>query len=149
MRPIISVLATALAAAALLAALLVGAPAPLPIDPEYYTPPQAARVLGLSRRRVTQMLSEGLLEGEKSASGRWRIPAANIDALLKARSKQSAPPPRRSSVDKTAEEIKERAVFLQGRVEQITDTLLRLFERLDRLEDRLREIEKQQTRRSG
>ncbi len=35
-------------------------------EEEYYTPPQAARILSPSRRRVTQRLSDGhLLQGEQ------------------------------------------------------------------------------------
>lgn len=39
-----------------------------------YTPPEATRILRLSRRRVTQMLQAGDLEGTQDTSGRWHIP---------------------------------------------------------------------------
>ncbi len=117
-------------------------------ESDYYTPPQAARVLGLSRRRVTQMLNEGLLEGEKRDNGRWRIPADSVAAFLKARSKQPRPPSRRPSVEKMVAEIMERSALLEGRVERLTDSLLRLFDRLDRLEGRIDELAKELNRPS-
>ncbi len=109
---------------------------------EYYTPPQAARVLGLSRRRVTQLLNEGRLEGEKLANGRWRIPSNSVAAFLKNRSSQQPPPARRSQIDKAVEEVKDRATLLDHRVERLAGSLERLFGRLEDLEKRLEEVEK-------
>ena len=112
-------------------------------EDDYYTPPQAARVLKLSRRRVTQMLKEGYLQGEQSETGRWKIPAAAVRTLLDARSEQ--PPAlhsRSPQITRTIEETKERAALQERRIERLTDSLGRLFDRLDRLEDRLDELEK-------
>ena len=112
-------------------------------EDDYYTPPQAARVLKLSRRRVTQMLKEGYLQGEQLETGRWKIPAAAVRTLLDARSEQ--PPAQRTSspqITRTIEETKERAVLQERRLERLTDSLGRLFDRLERLEDRLDELEK-------
>jgi excisionase family DNA binding protein len=110
----------------------------------YYTPPQAARVLNLSRRRVTQMLNEGYLQGERLDNGRWKIPAAAVIALVNARTERASPPPRsRSSQLKTTlEETKERAALQERRLERLTDSLSRLYDRLERLEDRMHELEK-------
>jgi excisionase family DNA binding protein len=58
----------------------------------YYTPSQAARILQLSRRRVTQMLNNGQLEGSQLENGRWRMPAEAIIALLSARSSARSRP---------------------------------------------------------
>ncbi len=113
-------------------------------EQDYYSPPQAARVLGLSRRRVTQILNEGQLEGEKLKNGRWRIPANSVAAYLKNRSSQQ-PPRSRSSTDKVVEEIKDRATLLDHRVERLTGSLERLFARLEDLEKRLEEVEKEQS----
>jgi excisionase family DNA binding protein len=109
----------------------------------YYTPPQAARVLGLSRRRVTQMLNDGYLQGERLENGRWKIPAAAVTTLLNARTERARPTRSRSSQIKTTlEETKERAALQERRLERLTDSLSRLFDRLERLEDRMHELEK-------
>jgi excisionase family DNA binding protein len=111
-------------------------------EDDYYTPPQAARVLSLSRRRVTQMLNDGYLEGERLENGRWKIPAAAVTALLNARTEQSPPPRLRSpQIEKTIEETKERAALQERRLERLTDSLSRLFDRLERLEDRMHELQ--------
>jgi excisionase family DNA binding protein len=110
---------------------------------DYYTPPQAARVLNLSRRRVTQMLNDGYLQGERLDNGRWKIPAAAVTTLLNARTERARPPRSRSSQIKTTlEETKERAALQERRLERLTDSLSRLFDRLERLEDRMHELEK-------
>jgi excisionase family DNA binding protein len=111
---------------------------------DYYTPPQAARLLSLSRRRVTQMLNDGYLQGERLENGRWKISADAVTALVNARTEQS-PPPRRSrssQIKTTLEETKERAALQERRLERLTDSLSRLFDRLERLEDRMHELEK-------
>jgi excisionase family DNA binding protein len=119
-------------------------------EADYYTPPQAARVLGLSRRRVTQMLKEGYLQGEQLENGRWKIPAVAVTALLNARTKQPPPPPRLRSqqVNKMIEEAKERMALQEHRLERLTDSLSRVFDRLERLEDRMHELGKGLDRQS-
>ena len=76
-----------------------GAP-PLP-EEDAYTAPQAARVLGLSDRRVRQMLEAGELEGERDGSGKWWMPQRAVHAALEDRGsprvrsrEQRAAPPR-------------------------------------------------------
>jgi excisionase family DNA binding protein len=117
-------------------------------EADYYTPPQAARILGLSRRRVTQMLNDGGLEGEKLDNGRWRISAVAVAKLLQERSQAPLPPPRRAPEGKAIEEIKERAAISEHRLERLTDSLSRLFTRLERLEDRLDGLEQSLNNRS-
>ena len=112
-----------------------------PTEADYYTPPHAARVLGLSRRRVTQMLNERVLEGEKSDSGRWRISAAAVAQLLQERSQEPLRPPRIAPVSQAIEEIKEQTATSEHRLERLTDTLSHLFTKLERLEDRLNSME--------
>jgi excisionase family DNA binding protein len=115
----------------------------------YYTPPQAARVLGLSRRRVTQMLNEGYLQGERLDNGRWKIPTEAVTTLLNTRTERARPPRSRSSQIKTTlEETKERAALQERRLERLTDSLGRLFDRLERLEDKVRELDEDLTLRS-
>ena len=113
-------------------------------EDDYYTPPQAARILSLSRRRVTQMLKEGYLQGEQLENGRWKIPDAAVTTLLNARTERASPPrrSRSSQIAKAIEETKERAALQERRLERLTDSLGRLFDRLERLEDRLEELEK-------
>ena len=73
---------------------------PLP-EEDAYTAPQAARVLGLSDRRVRQMLEARDLEGERDGSGKWWIPQRAVHAALEDRGsprtrtrEQRAAPPR-------------------------------------------------------
>jgi excisionase family DNA binding protein len=119
-------------------------------EADYYTPPQAARILSLSRRRVTQMLNDGYLQGERLDNGRWKIPAAAVTALMNARTERASPPrrSRSSQLKTTLEETKERAALQERRLERLTDSLSRLFDRLERLEDRMEELEKGLNRQS-
>lgn len=54
-------------------------------EEDAYTAPQAARVLGLSDRRIRQMLEAGEMEGERDASGKWWIPQRAVHAALEDR----------------------------------------------------------------
>jgi hypothetical protein len=59
---------------------------------DYYTPPQAARILRLTRQRVTQMLQSGEMEGKQDPeSGRWKIPQRVVHARLKDRPARARP----------------------------------------------------------
>jgi hypothetical protein len=56
------------------------------VEEETYTPPEAARILRLSRRRVTQILATGELEGTQDPeTGRWAIPQRAVHERLKDR----------------------------------------------------------------
>jgi hypothetical protein len=57
------------------------------VEEETYTPPEAARILRLSRRRVTQMLAVCELEGTQDdpETGRWAIPQRAVHERLKGR----------------------------------------------------------------
>ena len=48
------------------------------VEEDTYTPPEAARILRLSRRRVTQMLEAGELEGRQDESGCLTTPRAGV-----------------------------------------------------------------------
>lgn len=115
-------------------------------ETDSYTPPQAARILGLSRRRVTQMLNEGGLEGEKLANGRWKVPSSAVAAFLEARGKQPAPRTGKRQADKMVVDAMERTTLLERRIERLTDSLSRLFTRLEHLEDKVRELDEDLTR---
>ena len=116
-------------------------------EPGSYTPPQAARVLGLTRRRVTQLLNEGALEGEKLDNGRWKVPSSTVAAFLEARGKQPASPTGKRQADKVVIEATEKAALLERRIERLTDSLSRLFTRLERLEDTVQELKNEDLKR--
>jgi excisionase family DNA binding protein len=101
------------------------------VDEETYTPSEAARVLGISKRQVTNLLNAGELEGAQEASGRWRVPKRAVHALLEERRKGGRPPSR-SSTQRTpgARNASERSTEDRERVED-------LLRRMGRLEGRL------------
>ncbi len=128
------------------------------MDEETYTPPQAARILRLSRRRVTQMLNAGELEGRQDESGRWHIPQRAVHARLKDRPGRGRPDDiigheRSPEAASEAAELRDRVEGLQrelgrleGRLEltevaesTLREQLERERARADRLEEELRE----------
>ena len=115
------------------------------LEKDYYTPSQAARILQVSRRRVTQMLNNGQLRGEQLNNGRWRIPTAAVATLLRDRSKQLALQ-RGSSVDETLEDLRDRIHSLERRMEHQADALNRTLNHAERVQEelmvRIRELEK-------
>lgn len=135
-------------------------------DQDVYTPPEAARILRLSRRRVTQMLGAGELEGHQNPNtGRWSIPQRAVHERLKdrpGRSQRSGGRPdkaqdRATEGSEEAAELRDRVEDLQrelgrleGRLEltEVADSTLReQLERervrADRLEEELREAREQ------
>lgn len=62
-----------------------GFPSPGIAEGDVYTAPQAARVLGISDRRVRQMLEAGELEGERDSSGKWWTPQRVVHEVLEER----------------------------------------------------------------
>ena len=114
------------------------------LEKDYYTPSQAARILQVSRRRVTQMLNNGQLRGEQLNNGRWRIPAAAVATLLRNRSKQLAL--RRGSSVETLEDLRDRIHSLERRMEHQADALNRTLNHAERVQEelmvRIRELEK-------
>ena len=99
------------------------------VEEDTYTPPEAARILRLSRRRVTQMLNAGELEGiQDPETGRWHIPQRAVHERLKDR-------PSRGRSDKSQEkrtsESGEEAAELRDRVEDLQRELGRLEGRLE------------------
>lgn len=96
-------------------------------DRDFYSPAQAAKILRLSRRRVTQLLESGDLEGEQSDTGRWRIPRRAVHERLKDR----PPRPREREGPQTASEASTEAAELRDRVEALQRQLGRLEGRLE------------------
>jgi excisionase family DNA binding protein len=91
------------------------------VEDEYYTPPQAARVLKLSRQRITQMLQSGEMEGTQDPeSRRWRIPQSVVHARLKDR------PARRRSNDEGSQSAPEGSQRLRELEVEVRDLSYRL-----------------------
>src|SRR5215210_1062731 len=66
----------------------------LTVEEDFYTPSEAARVLGITKRQVTNLLNAGELEGRQEASGRWHVPKAAVHDLLEDRRSRGRHPPR-------------------------------------------------------
>jgi excisionase family DNA binding protein len=58
----------------------------MPREADFYTPGEAARLLGLSELTVLGLLTSGQLEGHQDERARWWIPSAAIDAARRSRS---------------------------------------------------------------
>lgn len=58
----------------------------MPREADFYTPGEAARLLGLSELTVLGLLTSGQLEGHQDERARWLIPSAAIDAARLSRS---------------------------------------------------------------
>ena len=100
------------------------------VEEDTYTPPEAARILRLSRRRVTQMLNAGELEGiQDPETGRWRIPQRAVHERLKDRPAWSRPD--KSQEKRTSESGEEAAELRDDRVEDLQRELGRLEGRLE------------------
>ena len=64
--------------------------APMAREVDYYTPGEAARLLGLREYQVLSMLTSGQLEGQQDEQARWRIPAAVVEAARRAEEAQDS-----------------------------------------------------------
>lgn len=58
-----------------------------------YTVAQAAQILGISERRVRQLVADGQLPGERASNGSLRLPQAAVNRERKSRRKTSARKP--------------------------------------------------------
>ncbi len=90
---------------------------------ETYGTSEAAKILRLSSRRVTQLLERGELEGRKDGAGRWRVSQRAVHAMLPSRPPRDSPhrPPQGPS----------EAAELRSRVEDLQRELGRLEGRLE------------------
>jgi hypothetical protein len=89
-----------------------------------YTPAEAAKILRLSKRRVTQMLNSSELEGKQDQNGRWQIPQWAVHAQLEERRAETASPqrPRGSPTEDTEhqrslQDLMRELGRLEGRLE--------------------------------
>jgi hypothetical protein len=58
----------------------------MPREADFYTPGEAANLLGLAELTVLGLLTSGQLEGHQDERARWWIPSAAIDAARRSRS---------------------------------------------------------------
>ena len=70
----------------------------MPREADFYTPGEAARLLGLAEFTVLGLLTSGELEGHQDEQARWWIPAAVVDEAMRRSRGAHAP------VDPSAEE---------------------------------------------
>jgi hypothetical protein len=91
----------------------------------FFAPSRAAQVLGVSKRRVLQLLERGELAGEKDPAGRWNVPQADVFALQERREQQqrqrlgpkSEQPPAGESDPEMVEVLREQVEDLRGRLD--------------------------------
>ena len=90
---------------------------------DFYSPAQAARVLGVTPTRVRQLLQAGELEGERDGAGHWSIPARavvdRLDRLCRERFLAAAgyDPVNIREVQERAEALQRELGRLEGRLE--------------------------------
>jgi excisionase family DNA binding protein len=65
----------------------------MPREADFYTPGEAANLLGLAELTVLGLLTSGQLEGHQDERARWWIPSAAIDAARRSRSAGSSAGP--------------------------------------------------------
>jgi len=119
--------------------------------PETYTPAEAAKLLGLTDRRVRTLAAEGRIEGERTEAG-WKLFRWSVHSFRDARRERSASlEADRAPVEDRGERERVEALQrelgrLEGRLEieavarsTLEDSLLRERERADRLEAELTE----------
>jgi regulator of replication initiation timing len=71
-------------------------------EADFYSPSEAANLLGLAEFTILGLLTSGELEGRQDEQGRWWVPAAAVDeAVRRSRDASSQAP---SSADPSAEE---------------------------------------------
>jgi excisionase family DNA binding protein len=121
---------------------------------EIYTPAEAAKVLGITDRRVRGLAQEGRIEGERAETGwklfRWSVHSFR-DARRDARAvSEGAQSPAEGREERERVEALQRELGrLEGRLEieavarsTLEESITRERERADRLEDELREARK-------
>jgi excisionase family DNA binding protein len=64
----------------------------MPREADFYTPGEAAKLLGLAELTVLGLLTSGQLEGHQDERARWWIPSAAIDAARRNSTDNSAGP---------------------------------------------------------
>jgi hypothetical protein len=64
----------------------------MPREADFYTPGEAARLLGLTEFTILGLLTSGQLEGEQDKRARWWVPASTIDDAMRRSRGTDAPP---------------------------------------------------------
>ena len=91
----------------------------------FFAPSRAAQVLGVSKRRVLQLLERGELAGDKDPKGRWLIARADLFALQERREQEQRQRPGPKSEQSPAGEanpelvevLREQVEDLRGRLD--------------------------------
>jgi regulator of replication initiation timing len=65
----------------------------MPREADFYTPGEAANMLGLAELTVLSLLTSGQLEGHQDERARWWIPSGAIDAAQRSRSASNSADP--------------------------------------------------------
>src|SRR5215218_4352554 len=116
---------------------------------EVYTVTEAAKVLGITGRRVRALAQEGRIEGQRSEGG-WKLFRYSVHAFRDARRARGAVPATRESLLTTSELLNrvaalERALGrAEGRLELTTQAESTIREERDRL---LKELEEERAER--
>lgn len=133
----------------------------MPREADYYSPGEAARMLGLAELTVLGLLTSGQLEGHQDEQARWWIPATAVDeAVRRSRGKEgSVHPSMEETIPITLEsyepQASEDAVVSEettrlsavpedgeGRWADTADTVLRLTSELGELRAKLEQTAK-------
>lgn len=119
-------------------------PATLPaVDGERYSAKEAARILGLSDRRVKQLLEEGRIKGTKTPEGRWLVDARSLNAFREEREPFARPRrgPDESDLIDRLQALAEETGRLRGMLELTERAESTLQEQLDRERERADQAE--------
>src|SRR5215217_5827537 len=121
---------------------------------EVYTPIEAAKVLGITDRRVRALAGEGKIEGERTDAGwklfRYSVHSFRDERRERSRSSEAATSPAEARGERERVEALQRELGrLEGRLEiesvarsTLEESLQRERERADRLEAELAEARK-------
>jgi excisionase family DNA binding protein len=114
---------------------------------EIYTAPEAAKVLGITPRRVRALAQEGKIEGERTAGG-WMLFRRSVHSFRDSRRSSETPirpSDAREWIERT-QDLERQLGRLEGRLEieavarsTLEESLQRERERADRLEEELRD----------
>jgi excisionase family DNA binding protein len=92
-------------------------------DSGFYSPSRAAQVLGVSKRRVLQLLERGEVAGDKDPRGRWLIARADLFALQERREQEQRQRPAKSEQPPAGEPDPELVEVLREQVEDLRGRL--------------------------
>ena len=125
------------------------------MDGETYTAPEAAKILGVSDRRIQQLAESGELEGHRDDGGRWHVLQHSVHARLEERGsgRRHRSPERPLDARANDSELRERYEALlretgklEGRLELTERTESTIREQLDRERARADRLEEEAAR---